>query len=164
MRDTVIQYSCENAKARGLAPLHRILVALPCVNPPDLLNKAETDRFWYTVIMKIVHKQNAEEHRNGKNCIAREYPLGDKDINGAVVTITGRYPETGFAVNEVCKELIYIVRGKGIMGINGEEQSLQQGDLVLLLPSEKYYFSGDMEMFVSCTPAWFAEQHKTGVE
>ena len=114
--------------------------------------------------MKILRKSDAVEYKNSEQCTALEYPLGDKDINGTIVTVTGRYPETRFAVNEVCKELVYIVRGKGVLGINGKEHAFQQGDLVLLLPGEKYYFDGDMEMFVSCTPAWFVGQHMKGVE
>lgn len=114
--------------------------------------------------MKIVHGNSAVAHVNGRNCTALEYPLDDKDINGAVVTIHGRYPETGFATNTLCKELVYIMHGHGIIGVNGDKQKLRQGDLVLLLPGEKYYFDGTMEMFVPCTPAWFPEQHKTGVE
>lgn len=113
--------------------------------------------------MKVVHKNQTREFKNGDVCIATEYPLGDKDINGAVVTLRGRYPDTGRVVNEKCKELAYIVRGSGKLVVEGQEVELQEGDLVLIEPGERYYWDGQMMMFVPCTPAWYPEQHK-GVE
>lgn len=44
--------------------------------------------------MKIVRKNETREFKNSEQCIAIEYSLEDKDINGAVGKISGRYPET----------------------------------------------------------------------
>ena len=43
-------------------------------------------------VMRIIHKEETKEFKNSEVCTAIEYPMGDKDINGAVVEIVGRYP------------------------------------------------------------------------
>lgn len=110
--------------------------------------------------MKIVHQNQVKEHKNSDACIATEYPMGDKDINVAFVEVLGRYPETGRVTNEVCKEMAYIVEGKGKIVVEGEEIELNEKDLILLEPGERYYWEGNMKMLVPCTPAWYPEQHK----
>ncbi len=110
--------------------------------------------------MKIVHKNQTEEIKMGNTCSATEYPLGDKDINGAVIKINGRYPEKGRVVNLECKELAYIIKGSGKIVIEGEEITFSEGDLILIEPQEKYFWQGNLEMIVPCIPAWWPEQHK----
>ncbi len=61
--------------------------------------------------MKIVKAIHANKFKNSETCTAFEYPLGDKDINGAVIKLNGRYPEKGYVMNEVCKELVFVVEG-----------------------------------------------------
>ena len=109
--------------------------------------------------MKIIHKEQKEKVSNSENCIVFEYPMGDKDINGAVVELTGRYPDKGRVVNQKCKELGYIIKGSGKIVIDDQEVLLLEGDLVLIEPGEKFFWDGDLVMFVPCTPAWYSEQH-----
>ena len=110
--------------------------------------------------MKIIHKKQTKQYKNSDFCIALEYPLGDKDINGAVIELSGRYPEKGAVVNLKCKELAYVVRGSGSLVVEGKETLLNEGDLALIEAGEKYYWEGNMTMFMPCTPAWYPEQHK----
>jgi mannose-6-phosphate isomerase-like protein (cupin superfamily) len=110
--------------------------------------------------MKIVHKNQTKEFKNSDTCIATEYALMDKDINVAYVEIKGRYPDKGRVTNEVCKEMAYITEGKGKIVVEGEEIELNEQDLILLEPGERYYWEGDLKMVVPCTPAWYPEQHK----
>ena len=86
--------------------------------------------------------------------------MGDKDINGAVIKLNGRYPEKGQVTNEVCKELVFVVEGTGRLVVGNDIQEIQQGDLALLLPGDKYYFEGQLTMFMPCSPAWYPGQHK----
>lgn len=109
--------------------------------------------------MKIIHKSQTKIFKNSDNCTAIEYPMGDKDINGAVIELNGRYPEKGRVVNMECKELAYILEGSGKIVIEGEEIQFKQGDLLLLEPKEKYFWEGNCKMFVPCVPAWWPEQH-----
>lgn len=89
--------------------------------------------------MKIIHKNQAERFQNGDHCVAIEYSLGDKDINGAVIELSGRYPESGRAVNMECKELVYVIRGSGKVAVEDEETSLEEGDVLLIQPGERYF-------------------------
>ena len=110
--------------------------------------------------MRIIHKDQTEKIKNSDTCIAIEYPLGDKDINGAVIELKGKYPQSGRVVNLECKELAYIISGSGRIVIEGKEIEVKQGDLILIEPKEKYFWEGDLIMFISCAPAWSSEQHR----
>lgn len=110
--------------------------------------------------MKVIKRSQTREFKNSEVCTAIEYPLGDKDINGAIIKLSGRYPNNGRVVNARCKELAFIMRGSGKIVVEDKEVELHGGDLILIEPGEKYYWEGDMEMFVPCTPAWYPEQHK----
>lgn len=111
--------------------------------------------------MKYVTKKNSKEFKNSENCIAVEYSLNDKDINIAVIKLKNdRYPSKGWAVNEKCKEIAYIIKGKVELVTESESVELQEGDVAFIEAGEKYYWMGDCEMVMPCTPAWYPEQHK----
>lgn len=110
--------------------------------------------------MKLIRKNQTVVHQNSEACKAIEYPMGDTDLNGAVVELTGRYPESGKVVNTKCKEMAYIIKGSGKLILEKEEVIVNQGDLLLIEPNEKYCWEGNMTMFVPCSPAWYPEQHK----
>ncbi len=111
--------------------------------------------------MKIVKRQEANQHKNSKNCIAYEYPLENLDINIATVDISGRYPDEGQVVNEVCTEIVYLLKGKRTVTFdNGEQVELESGDVVLLDKGDRYYWEGECSLCIPCTPAWYPEQHK----
>lgn len=110
--------------------------------------------------MKVVYKKQSKEFKNSKVCTAIEYPLGDKDINGAVIELKGRYPDKGRVVNLKCKELAYVMQGAGKVVVEGKGVKLKKGDMVLIEPGERYFWEGNLVMFVPCTPAWYPKQHK----
>lgn len=88
-----------------------------------------------------------------------EHPLGDEMINVAIAKVTGRYPTTGNALNQRCKEMAYIHEGNGKVVVNDKEYLVNTGDLVLIEPGEKFHWEGDMSIFISCTPAWTQDQN-----
>ncbi|MBI5614119.1 cupin domain-containing protein [Candidatus Gottesmanbacteria bacterium] len=110
--------------------------------------------------MKHIPSIQSIKYSNSKSCIAHEYPLGDRDINAVIVELKGRYPETGRTANTLCKELIYVINGTGSVVVEGKKVFLQFGDVVLIEPGEKFYWEGNLTMFMPCTPAWTPEQHK----
>lgn len=110
--------------------------------------------------MKIVHKHQAVLHKNSETCHVYEYPMNDTDINGAVAYIKGRYPLSGLAVNEKCKEMAYVISGSGKIVVNNQETVLSQGDVLVIPAGEQYYWEGELVLFLPCTPAWYAAQHK----
>lgn len=94
-------------------------------------------------------------------CTVTEYPIaGEKNINFAVARLSGRYPGSGFVVNEICKELVYVTEGEGKLIIEKSVVNLKSGDVVLIEPGEKYFWEGHMTLLLSCAPAWNPEQHR----
>lgn len=85
--------------------------------------------------------------------------MGDSDINGAVIHLSGRFPTEGRVVNTNCKEMAYIIDGNVTLVLEGKKYNLEKEDLVLIEPNEKYYWEGNVTMFVPCTPSWTPEQH-----
>ncbi|HCC07790.1 MAG TPA: hypothetical protein DEP72_06510 [Clostridiales bacterium] len=111
--------------------------------------------------MQICHKEEAEKFENASTCMVYEYgKISDNDINGAVGIINGRYPEEGLVTNEECKELVYVIKGEGKIVITDVEHKLKEGTMILIDKGEKYFFEGQMEILMPCTPAWYPEQHK----
>lgn len=110
--------------------------------------------------MQLAHKEEAKEFKNSDSCIAYEYPIKDPDINAAVIKLSGRYPDKGRTVNTECKELVYVIEGSGKLVVEGSEFDLRQGDALLIDKGERFYWEGNMTLFMPCTPAWSPEQHK----
>lgn len=110
--------------------------------------------------MKVIKKSQTNLFKNSEMCTAIEYPLNDKDINAAVIHLKGRYPDTGRTVNLECKELVYVINGVGKIVCEGEKTLISEGDVILIPQGEKFYWEGEMTLFMPCTPAWHPEQHK----
>ena len=110
--------------------------------------------------MKVVRQREASPHQNNEFCTATAYPTGDKDISVALIELTGRYPSKGTVLNEKCKELAYVIKGSGKLIVENKEVLLGEGDLVWIEPGEKYFWDGHMTLLMSCTPAWYPEQHR----
>lgn len=110
--------------------------------------------------MRIAFKDQAKQKANSSMCSVTEYPLNDPMLDLAIATITGRYPESGRFVNQECKELAYVQNGQGKIVINGEEISLTEGDSIIIDAGEPYYWEGNLQLILSCRPAWTAIQHQ----
>jgi len=110
--------------------------------------------------MKITRKEETKKFKNSEVYTAIEYPMDDKDINGAVIGLNGRYPDKGRTMNEKCKEMAYVINGSGRVVVEGKEIQLSEGDLILIEPGEKFFWEGNMTLFMPCTPAWSLKQHK----
>lgn len=110
--------------------------------------------------MKVVKKQDTKTFKNSDFCTAIEYPLNEEDINAVVIKLNGRYPDEGRSANVECKELVYVLKGNGTLVCEGEEVHLTKGDVVFIDKGEKFYWEGEMDLFMPCTPAWYPDQHK----
>lgn len=109
--------------------------------------------------MKKCNKNQTVEHKNSGHCVVSEFPIEDRDVNFAIAKISARYPETGLASNTICKEIVYVQEGSGKIVVNGVEHILNQGDVALIYPNEKFYWDGSMTIHIACTPAFTPEQH-----
>ncbi len=98
--------------------------------------------------------------RNGESCDAFEYPLGDGELSGTRVAVRGRYPQRGWAVNRECKELGYVLRGRGRLIAEETATEFGPGDVLLVERGERYFWSGRFEAFLCSAPAWRAGQYE----
>jgi mannose-6-phosphate isomerase class I len=111
--------------------------------------------------MKVIKYNNALKGKNSEKCKTLEYSFMDKDIDLGIATISGRYPDKGYGVNLISKELIYVLEGSGTLNFENEKIEFSEGDSILIEPNEKYYYDTKYcKISMSCTPAWSMEQHK----
>ena len=111
--------------------------------------------------MKIIKSNEAIKGKNSEKCEIIEYSFGDNEIDLGIATIKGRYPENGFCVNLISKELIYVIEGSGKLCFENETIEFSEGDSILIDNNEKYYWQVEYcKVSMSCTPAWSLEQHK----
>lgn len=110
--------------------------------------------------MEIVRLEEADKFENSDKCKGIEYKLNDKDINFAIAQINGRYPDQGYCMNEECKELIYVMEGKGTINKKDEIVEFKKGDVLLIDKKEIFYWDGKFTIIMPCIPAWYPEQHK----
>jgi mannose-6-phosphate isomerase-like protein (cupin superfamily) len=53
--------------------------------------------------------------------------------------------------------LFYIIEGKGNWYINGEEQPVETGDLLIVPKNSKFYYKGQFKQICITAPAWEQE-------
>src|SRR4051812_30468082 len=111
--------------------------------------------------MQKISLEQATIRNNSGVCQVREYKLNDKNFDFAIIAISGRYPDQKRMVNTTCSEAVYIAKGSGKVVVEDITYSLQHGDLVLIEKGEKYFWDGNMELHITCRPAFFIEQHKS---
>lgn len=109
--------------------------------------------------MGVVKKSDRIKHFNSPVCIAYEYAHEDKDISVAFIELTGRYPDKGRVMNQICKEMIFVSKGEGKVEIDGNKFMLNESDAILIQPNQKYFLEGKMGLVISAYPAWYPKQH-----
>ena len=111
--------------------------------------------------MQFIKHENTATFENSPGCTATEYDFkNENDLNIAGITLDGRYPDNGYALNTVSKELMYVTHGHGTLFTSDKNVTLNQGDAVLIQPHERYYLEGTLELVISSSPAWRPEQHQ----
>lgn len=110
--------------------------------------------------MQVLYRQDSKTVQHNNACTVTEYKIDkDNQIDCAIIALSGRYPLQGSVMNQICKEMAYVVNGSGKIVVEDKEILMTVGDVVLIEPGEKYYWEGEMRLFVSCTPAWDPAQH-----
>ncbi len=107
-----------------------------------------------------IRRSESKDHVNGPHCVAHEYGHGDKDIDTAFIEITGRYPDRGRVMNRVCKEIVFVTKGRGRIEVDGEMMAVEEGDSIFIRPNQRFFFEGKLDIVVSCHPAWYPEQYR----
>jgi hypothetical protein len=110
--------------------------------------------------MKHIKANQAEHHEYFDGVVkVNEFNFDDMDglINDADITLTGRYPESGYTMNTVSTVVVRVQEGEGELVIkNGDSAHLNPGDRVTIKPGEPYYFTviGKLALNYIATPAW----------
>jgi mannose-6-phosphate isomerase-like protein (cupin superfamily) len=90
-----------------------------------------------------------------------EYHFDFKNASLGVSEISGRYPESGYDLDEQVEQSWYVESGNGSVWAGGQEWQVSKGDMVHLLPGEKYWIRGDnLRLIVASSPQWSEAQHK----
>ena len=110
--------------------------------------------------MKICKKEQSIERRNGNYCTVTELPIETPSLNMATAEISGRYPESGHAINHKVSEMVYIQEGSGSITVNDQLTAFKNGDVVLVEPGDKFFWNGKFKGIISCSPAFTIEQHE----
>jgi mannose-6-phosphate isomerase class I len=110
--------------------------------------------------MEVRKKHQATRHENTSDCVVYEYKFGTNEIDMAVIELSGRYPQEGWALNTVCTSLVYIVKGEGKLTGPEMQNELTAGDQALIPKDNKYALEGEMELLFAAHPVWTPEQVK----
>lgn len=109
--------------------------------------------------MKITHLNQSIIRKNSDACIVTEYPMDHKGLDFAIVELEGRYPDKGYAVNQICDEIVYVQEGEGSVSVNGTNHALHAGDVILIESKDKFVWNGSLKLIIACNPAFHVEQH-----
>lgn len=110
--------------------------------------------------MLIIKKSLTNNLTPTSSTTIHEYVMDEQIVSGAVAKINGRYPKTGFAINEVSKELAYIIKGNGKIISKDGEKEFDQGDVIFIDREELFAWEGNFTMFMTTTPKFNPKQHK----
>lgn len=106
-------------------------------------------------------KLEGQKFVNGETCRGVVYVAPGAPSDFAEITITGRYPEEGWAVNHEAHESVRVHRGVGALAVQGSsEVRLLQGDVVHVPPETPFVWSGDMILHMTCTPPFSTDQYE----
>ncbi len=106
-------------------------------------------------------KIDGNPFKNSDTCEGISFSTPDPSLDLAAITITGRYPESGWAMNEVVREMVYIESGTGeLLYETGETTSLKLGDVVTIDSGTWFAWNGDMKIIMACQPAFHPNQYK----
>jgi mannose-6-phosphate isomerase-like protein (cupin superfamily) len=112
--------------------------------------------------MEYLQKSAGESHSFFDDAvIVNEYNFDNKTINDAEINITGRYPLSGYAVNDESLALVSVESGAGSITIIGSEaRNIKAGDRMVIIPGEPYALTalGNLAIRYIATPAWTASQ------
>lgn len=111
--------------------------------------------------MKYVAKKEETNPIQEPASVFYEYKLPATRVCIGVSEINGRYPETGYEVDEKVEGCWYVEQGTGVIWIGGNEYNIEPGDVILVPANDKFYIRGErLRLIVSSSPLWYPEQHK----
>lgn len=109
----------------------------------------------------VVKKNETTPIPEGATSVFYEYKLPAKEVCIGVSEINGRYPVSGFEVDEKVEGCWYVEQGTGVIWIAGQEIHIEKGDAISVPAGEKFWIQGNsLRLVVASSPLWYPEQHK----
>lgn len=106
-------------------------------------------------------KIEGKPFKNSETCEGVAFNSTEVSHDIASITIDGRYPENGWAMNERSDEIIYVASGRGKLIRKDEAvQELQQGNGAFVEAGTWFAWEGHMTIVMSCNPAFNPDQYK----
>ena len=106
-------------------------------------------------------KIEGQPFRNSETCEGVAYSTERATQDISTIKISGRYPEEGWAMNEVSDEMVLVSRGRGKL-IRKDEVvlELEQGNGVFVEAGTWFAWEGDMTLTMSCSPSFNSDQYR----
>jgi mannose-6-phosphate isomerase-like protein (cupin superfamily) len=115
------------------------------------------DFYYLRNYMKLV----GAPFKNAETCEGTAFSVPGGLFDLSIITIAGRYPEVGWAMNETAHEIVYVQEGEGtLMKENEPAIELHEGDVVSVPPGTWFAWEGHMKIIMTCQPAFDAKQYK----
>ena len=86
-----------------------------------------------------VTKDQAQRSQHGATCKIYKYMLPSENLSLVTAEISGRYPEKGKVLNEVCEETYFVTSGSCIIHHQSGVYSLRAGD-VFFFPKGQWWW------------------------
>ena len=108
---------------------------------------------------------DGEQFTNSANCHGRSFAIPDAPLDLTEITIRGRYPESGWAMNKESHEIVRVLSGAGSLAIRDKDAiSLEEGVVVHVPPNEWFAWQSEageeMKILMACSPSFNMEQYE----
>ncbi len=110
--------------------------------------------------MTIIKSSETKKIQASPTTAIWEFVMKEQSISGAIAEIKERYPEKGFAVNKISKELAFVISGNGYIITPNQKRPIRVGDLIFLDKDELFAWVGALTLFMANTPKFDPRQHK----
>lgn len=105
-------------------------------------------------------KLDGTSFQNSDTCKGVSFVDTTALLDIARISISGRYPEHGWAMNRECHEMVVVSRGQGrLLRRDGSQVMLRKGDGISVRPKTWFAWDGDMEITMACQPAFYPAQY-----
>ena len=106
-------------------------------------------------------KLDGNPFENSLVCKGVGYAHEGAGMDLARIELTGRYPESGWVMNEASYEMAYVLQGYGeFINRDGEAIKVSEGDVVSIEAGKQYAWNGTLTLIVPCTPPFDSSKHK----
>lgn len=111
--------------------------------------------------MKILENKDCKKCKKNDSCELYEYPTAESNSNleMSIAKISGKYPDRGYCINLVCKEIIYIIEGEGIIYEEEKENRFKKGDIIIIKNGERFKWDAHCTISVCYVPEWNPNQY-----